>query len=421
MNRLLPLYVLLLCCSLVAAEVYFEEKFNDGGWEKRWQKSSWKQSDGSAGEFKQTAGKWYADEKDKGIQTGPDSKYFALYSELKKPFTNDGKELVLQFQVKHEQDLDCGGGYIKLLPSSSKSKMKDFGGETPYSVMFGPDICGFGTRKTHVIFNYKEKNHLVKKDIKCETDQLSHVYTLRLLPNNTYEVLIDLKPVENGTLYDDFEMLPPKKIKDPKATKPEDWDEREKIPDPKDKKPEGWDDIPATIVDPDAKKPEDWDDEDDGEWEAPTIPNPEYKGEWKPKMIDNPKYKGIWVAPDIDNPDFKDDPKLYLQKDIKYIGFELWQVKSGSIFDNIILTDDLATAKKFAEDTWGKLKEGEKSMFDKVSEEEKKKKEEEEAKSKKKEEAEDDDEYDTDDDDEDKAPKATLEDKDEEGDEKDEL
>lgn len=29
---------------------------------------------------------------------------------------------------------------------------------------------------------------------------------------------------------------------------------------------------------------EDWDDEDDGEWEAPTIPNPEYKGEWKAKM-----------------------------------------------------------------------------------------------------------------------------------------
>lgn len=71
---------------------------------------------------------------------------------------------------------------------------------------------------------------------------------------------------------------------DPKAKKPEDWDEREKIEDPEDKKPAGWDDIPATIVDPDAKKPEDWSDEDDGEWEAPTIPNPEYKGEWKAKM-----------------------------------------------------------------------------------------------------------------------------------------
>jgi len=139
-------------------------------------------------------------------------------------------------------------------------------------------------------------------------------------------------------------------------------------------------------------------------------------------MIDNPKYKGIWVAPDIDNPDFKDDPKLYLLKDLKYIGFELWQVKSGSIFDNIIVTDDFAAAKKFAEDTWGKIKEAEKKMFDKVSEEEKKKKEEEDTK--KKEAEEEDDEYETEDDDEkdDKAaPKATLEDKDDEEDEKDEL
>jgi hypothetical protein len=74
------------------------------------------------------------------------------------------------------------------------------------------------------------------------------------------------------------------RAQDPKATKPADWDERPKIPDPEDKKPAGWDDIPATIADPDAKKPEDWDDEDDGEWEPPMIPNPEFKGEWKQKM-----------------------------------------------------------------------------------------------------------------------------------------
>lgn len=48
---------------------------------------------------------------------------------------NTGKELVLQYSVKHEQDLDCGGGYIKLVPGSvSKSKMKEFGGDTPYSM-----------------------------------------------------------------------------------------------------------------------------------------------------------------------------------------------------------------------------------------------------------------------------------------------
>ncbi len=42
------------------------------------------------------------------------------------------------------------------------------------------------------------------------------------------------------------------------------------------------------------------------------------------------------------------------------------QVKSGSIFDNILITDDLEAAKKFAEDTWSKGKDAEKAMFDKV-------------------------------------------------------
>lgn len=29
----------------------------------------------------------------------------------------------------------------------SADKMKSFGGDTPYSIMFGPDICGYSTRK----------------------------------------------------------------------------------------------------------------------------------------------------------------------------------------------------------------------------------------------------------------------------------
>jgi hypothetical protein len=39
---------------------------------------------------------------------------------------------VFQFSVKHEQKMDCGGGYIKLLPASSGAQMADFGGDTPY-------------------------------------------------------------------------------------------------------------------------------------------------------------------------------------------------------------------------------------------------------------------------------------------------
>ena len=59
----------------------------------------------------------------------------------------------------------------------------------------------------------------------------------------------------------------------------------------KDKKPENWVEE-KRIVDEKAKKPDDWDDEEDGEWEAPMIDNPEYKGEWTVKRISNPAYKG---------------------------------------------------------------------------------------------------------------------------------
>jgi len=263
---------------------------------------------------------------------------------------------------------------MKLL--SGDVDQKKFGGDTPYSIMFGPDICGYSTKKVHAILTYNEANHLIKKDVPCETDQLTHVYTFILRPDATYSILIDNVEKQTGSLYSDWDLLPPKKIKDPSAKKPEDWDEQEYISDPEDKKPDGYDDIPKEIPDTDSKKPEDWDDEEDGEWTAPTIPNPEYMGEWKPKQIKNPNYKGKWEAPLIDNPDFKDDPELYVFPKLKYVGLELWQVKSGSLFDNVLICDDPDYAKKLADETWGKLKDAEKAAFDEAE----KKNEEEESK-----------------------------------------
>ena len=52
--------------------------------------------------------------------------------------------------------------------------------------------------------------------------------------------------------------------------------------------------------------------------------------------------------PLIANPDFKDDKNLFQRcKDCAMIGFELWQVKSGTMFDDIIVTDSLDEAKAF--------------------------------------------------------------------------
>jgi len=85
--------------------------------------------------------------------------------------------------------------------------------------MFGPDICGYSTKKVHAILNYNGTNHLIKKDVPCETDQLTHVYTFVLHPDATYSILIDNQEKQTGSLYKDWDLLPPKKIKDPEAKK----------------------------------------------------------------------------------------------------------------------------------------------------------------------------------------------------------
>ena len=189
-------------------------------WTERWVKSDWKQSEGTAGEFTLTAGQWYGDaEADKGIQTGPDARFYAVSADMGETFSNEGKSLVVQFSAKHEQKLDCGGGYVKILPSTADQAT--FGGDTPYQIMFGPDICGTKTKRVHVIFTDKKgENLLTKREVACETDQLTHVYTLVLHPNNTYAVLVDNEERASGDLEADWDFLPPRPSRTPRRPSP---------------------------------------------------------------------------------------------------------------------------------------------------------------------------------------------------------
>ncbi|KAG2976706.1 Calreticulin [Phytophthora cactorum] len=330
-----------VAATVAQAETIFRETFDDADWESRWVASTWKPS-AEVGKFEQVAGKHYVEESDKGIKTSEDARFYALSTKFDKPLDNKGKDLYLSYLVQHEQKLDCGGAYIKLLPADVDQA--NFGGDSPYAVMFGPDICG-STKKTHAILNYaRPSEDAVNMDhtdtIRAESDTDAHLYSFVLKQDNTYEVKIDGKSVKEGPLAKSWPFQPEKQIKDPNQSKPKDWVDAKQIADPEDKKPAGWDDTPKTIPDPEAEKPEDWDDEDDGEWEPAMIENPEYKGEWKPKMIDNPDYKGEWEHPLIDNPDYFEDDAMYnVAKNVGAIGFELWQVKSGTLFDDILVTD----------------------------------------------------------------------------------
>jgi len=401
MNASLLLTLLALVVA-ASATTHFKEEF-DGAWADRWVQSDFKSAEGTRGDFVLSHGKFYGDaEADKGVQTTQDARFYA-YTAKFPTFSNEGKDLVLQYTVKHEQKIDCGGGYIKILPGTVDQE--HFNGDSEYNIMFGPDICGSSTKKVHLIFNYNGKNHLLKKNVPCETDEFTHLYTLILHPDNTYEIQIDQKEVAKGSLKEDWDMLEPKEIKDPEAKKPADWVDAKEIADPEDKKPEGYDDIPAQIADPEATKPEDWDDELDGEWEAPQVPNPEYKGVWSPKKIPNPEYKGEWVHPLIPNPKYNDDDSLYLYKDNGAVGFELWQVKSGTIFDNILVTDSVDEAIAHADATFAKTRVAEKANKEAQDKAQREKEEEERKKREAEKEAEEDEDEEDEDDDEDDEEK----------------
>merc|ERR1712242_512563 len=94
---------------------------------------------------------------------------------------------------------------------------------------------------------------------------------------------------------------------------------------------------------------------------------------------------------------YEEDSTLYAFDSFCGIGFDLWQVKSGTIFDNVLITDDVEAAKKQGEDLWKATSEAEKKMKE-IQDEEEKKKADEEAKNSEPEDA-DDEEFDDEDED----------------------
>lgn len=376
-----------------ASEPLFYESFDDsfeGRWivsEKDEYKGVWKHSNSDGHE-------------DHGLLVSEKARKYGIVKELEKPVNLNDATVVLQYEVRFQNGLECGGAYLKYLrPQGTDWIPKDFDNESPYSIMFGPDKCG-STNKVHFILKHKNPKtgeyveHHLKFPPSVPSDKLSHVYTAILEPNNDVRILIDgeEKKKANFLTGDHFEpaIIPPKTIPDPEDKKPEDWDERAKISDPDAAKPEDWDedapieiedgdavkpegwldDEPEEIDDPEASKPEDWDDEEDGEWEAPKIDNPKcatgpgcgewkrpmkrnpaYKGKWHAPLIDNPNYKGIWKPQEIPNPDYFDLEKPDYEP-IAAIGIEIWTMQDGLLFDNILIANDEKVAKSFIEKTW---------------------------------------------------------------------
>jgi calnexin len=388
----------------------FVETFQTDPFEAgRWTKSTDASYDGQEWSFGAPDGVEGKYKDDTGITVAKEAKRYGISTKLDSPVTSENKDLVLQYEVRLQEGLQCGGAYLKFLTGESDELTEKSG----YSVMFGPDKCG-GTNQVHLILRHQnpvsgkwEEKHL-KSSPSPKTDKAAHLYTAILRQDKTFEILIDSVSVKSGTISDemvafvdgkkkDYGFTPPEmiddpedskpedwvdeaKIKDPDASKPEDWDEDapKKIPDMDAEKPEDWlDDEPDFVPDPDAEMPEDWDEEEDGDWEAPQVANPKCAassgcGEWVRPIIDNPDYRGKWVHPMIDNPDYIgewsprqiDNPEYFSEEThpeafktlvapIEGVAVEIWTMQKGIHFDNVYIGNDIGAAAEWARASFG--------------------------------------------------------------------
>ncbi|CAN6551080.1 unnamed protein product [Malus baccata var. baccata] len=347
-RRITDLLLLLLLIGCSASQIHasseyevdsiFYEPFSES-FEGRWIVSS---KDEYQGVWKLSKSEGHDDY---GLLVSEKARKYAVVKEMDKAVSLADGTVVLQFEVRLQNGLECGGAYLKYLrPQEAGWKAEEFDNESPYSIMFGPDKCG-STNKVHFIFKHKNPKsgeyveHHIKDPPSVPSDKLSHVYTAILKPDNEVRILIDgeEKKKANFLSNKDFEpaLIPAKTIPDPEDKKPEDWDDEE----------DGvWEptktDNPKCSLAPGC-----------GEWKKPMKHNPAYKGKWSPPMIDNPSYKGIWKPREIPNPDYFETEKPNFEP-IAAIGIEIWTMQDGILFDNMLIADDEKVAESVRLTTW---------------------------------------------------------------------
>jgi len=158
-------------------DVVFMESFDDGD---RWITSK---EDKYTGTFKvREANDPIKIEGEKGLVVENEAKHHGISVRLP-TIDNKDKDLVIQYEVRLMNGLQCGGAYIKLLTEESlPSDLGNFKDSTPFSIMFGPDRCGTND-VVHFIFRHQnpvskkwEEKHCNKTST-TKTDTLTHVYS----------------------------------------------------------------------------------------------------------------------------------------------------------------------------------------------------------------------------------------------------
>ncbi|OHT06955.1 Calnexin like protein [Tritrichomonas foetus] len=376
--------------SRPSGELVFFQSFNDDDWVDRWFVTN----------AKNYSGEWTVNTSippqgilgEKMLFMMSRKAFHGISSKIEAPFSNENKTLILQYEVRYQDNIECAGSYIKLFGKDFDSDQLT--NETQFLLMFGPDHCANFDR-VHFIINIRNlisgkfEQKTLKNPPKTKLDKLTNLYTLILRPDNSFEIRINDKKAFKGNLFKDMEpgIDPPLTIDDPTDSKPSNWNDIQFIDDPNSPKPEDWDEnepefIPDSsklevpegwyvnekkyIPDPDAVKPKNWNEKKNGKWKQPQIPNPKclaalgcgpysppliknpkYRGKYIPPKIPNPKYQGEWKARQIKNPFYYENKTPYKLEPIFSVGFELWTIHREIGFDNILISTNEKSIRKW--------------------------------------------------------------------------
>ena len=123
-------------------------------WSERWTASEATKKTPVGGETFAYVGKWEVEEPlansaftgDKGLVAKTKAAHHGISAPFKRPVDFSDKPLVIQYEVKYQKGGNCGGGYLKLLEDGFQTSGKEFSDNTPWVVMFGPDLTCPGSK-----------------------------------------------------------------------------------------------------------------------------------------------------------------------------------------------------------------------------------------------------------------------------------
>ena len=183
--------------SLNTDEVLFFETFDNGTdlFSSKWIKSSVTDYKDQPLLIKAATTTIKGLDTNKGLSLSQANRHYGVSTKFSNTLDTKGrKEFVVQYDLKLENGLQCGGAYIKLLRDSPELDLSQLNGSTPYTIMFGP-----GNGSSHVLLTltslysltinlYPQLTHIYL----C-THPSTHAYQTNAVPMIVYILSFNIK------------------------------------------------------------------------------------------------------------------------------------------------------------------------------------------------------------------------------------